>query len=108
MARLPQMPSKAPSFPGASPAEVQLCIMVAPSVRRRVREAAEARGLTLRALVLSALCDASVLERDTDLDLTDRRAALGPAKTRNWRERTAAAATQAAAAPGPPGHTRRP
>lgn len=82
--------------------------MVAPGVRRRVREAAEARGLTLRALVLSALRDAGVLERSTDIDLTDRRAVLGPAKTRSWRERAAATADQAVAAPRPPGRTRRP
>lgn len=104
------MSSKAPPLHATPPAEVQLCIMVAPRVRRRVREAAEARGLTLRALVLSALRDAGVLEGEgsADIDLTDRRAVLGPSKTRSWRERAAATADQVVATHRPPGRTRRP
>ena len=72
-------------------AEVQLCVMVPPAVRKTVRAVAKARGLTLRALVLSALRDAGVLEGLGDVEFADRRASLAAAKARLWREHTAAA-----------------
>lgn len=68
-------------------AEVQLCVMVAPSVRAKVRTAAKARGLTVRALVLSALRDAGVLDNLDDTEFADRRATIAAAKARLWRER---------------------
>lgn len=100
--------SKGPVPPPApdTAAEVQLCVMVAPDIRARVRTAAAARGMTLRALVLGALRDAGVLPGMADGDLADRRAVLAAAKARPWRERGAAAASAAsrgpAADPGAP------
>lgn len=73
--------------------------MVAPAVRTRIRAVAAARGLTVRALVLSALRDAGVLENLGDAELADRRATLAAAKARLWRERGAAAAGPPAASP---------
>jgi hypothetical protein len=91
-------PRTIPEPAGATP-EVQLCVMVAPAVRANVRAAAKARGLTLRALVLSALRDAGVLEGLGNAEVADRRAALAAAKARLWREH-ASAATDAPSAPG--------
>lgn len=75
--------------------------MVAPELRDRVRAAAAARGLTLRALVLRALRDAGVLPGMADADLADRRAVLAAAKARLWREQAAAVSCGLAAADAP-------
>lgn len=95
-------PPRSPSEPASKAAggndEVQLCVMVAPELRDRVRAAAAARGLTLRALVLRALRDAGVLQGVADADLADRRAVLAAAKARLWREHRAAASHGLAAA----------
>lgn len=104
--------SKVPAPPSTldTAAEVQLCVMVAPGVRARVRAVAAARGVTLRALVLGALRDAGVLPGVADADLADRRAVLAAAKARLWREHGAAAAPPGPAAgpdaPGGPGRGR--
>ena len=72
--------------------------MVTPAVRAEVRTIAKARGLTLRALVLSALRDAGVLQGLGDAEFADRRATLAAAKARLWREHAVAAIdTQAVA-----------
>ncbi|WP_176849791.1 hypothetical protein [Belnapia rosea] len=71
--------------------------MVAPPIRARVRAVAKARGLTLRALVLSALRDAGVLDELGDVEFADRRATLAAAKARLWRERGGASVETAAA-----------
>lgn len=98
MPTLHRSPSKPVSKTAGSNDEVQLCVMVAPECRDRVRAAAAARGLTLRALVLRALRDAGVLPGMADADLADRRAVLAAAKARLWREHTAAGACGLAAA----------
>lgn len=88
--------------PAGGAGEVQLCVMVAPDLRDRVRAAAAARGLTLRALVLGALRDAGVLPGMADADLVDRRAVLAAAKARLWREHAGAAPSGSAALDAPP------
>ncbi|MFC7473893.1 hypothetical protein ACFQS7_05985 [Dankookia sp. GCM10030260] len=88
---LTRSPPQTSSGPVSASAEVQLCVMVPPAVRSKVRAAAKARGLTLRALVLSALRDAGVLEGLSEVEFADRRASLAAAKARLWREHTAAA-----------------
>ena len=75
--------------------EVQLCIIVPPDLRCRVKMVAKARGLTQRALVLSALRDAGVLENLPEAELTDRRAVLAATKARLWHEHRAANANSA-------------
>ena len=98
-------PHRFPSKPAAKAAggndEVQLCVMVAPELRDRVRAAAAARGLTLRSLVLKALRDAGVLPGVADADLADRRAVLAAAKATLWREHAATDARGLAAADAP-------
>lgn len=102
------MPSSGLSAPQPTPepagggGEVQLCVMVAPHLRDRVRAAAAARGLTLRALVLGALRDAGVLPGMADADLADRRAVLAAAKARLWREHAAASSSGLEAFDAPP------
>lgn len=75
--------------PAGTALEVQLCVMVAPTVRAKVHATAKARGLTMRALVLSALRDAGVLEEADGAECTDRRATVAAAKARLWREHMA-------------------
>ena len=82
--------------PASAATEVQLCVMIAPAVRSRIRAVAKARGLTVRALVLSALRDAGVLEEFGDAEFADRRATLATAKARLWREHVAAASDTSA------------
>jgi hypothetical protein len=94
-------PETAPEPVGAA-AEVQLCVMIAPAVRAKVRAVAKARGLTLRALVLSALRDAGVLEEFGDAEFVDRRATLAAARAQLWREHVAAASDTSAPPAAPP------
>ena len=97
----PGQPAPKPiTKPAGGAGEVQLCVMVAPELRGRLRAAAAAQGLTLRALVLGALRDAGALPGMADADLADRRAVLAAAKARLWREHTAAASGGLATAHG--------
>lgn len=98
MPPLHRSPSKPASKAAGGNDEVQLCVMVAPELRDRVRAAAAARGLTLRSLVLKALRDAGVLPGMADADLADRRGVLAAAKATLWREHAAAASCGLAAA----------
>ena len=95
-------PSKPAPRAASSADEVQLCVMVTPELRDRVRAAAAARGLTLRSLVLGALRDAGALPGMADADLADRRAVLAAAKARLWREHAAAASRGLAVSDAPP------
>ena len=102
----PHRPSPPVAVSKAATGEVQLCIMVTPAVRDRVRTAASARGLTLRALVLGALRDTGVLRGIADAELADRRAVLASAKARLWREH-AATASSSPGVPHRPGRIRK-
>ena len=101
MPPLHRFPSKPATKAAGGNDEVQLCVMVAPELRDRVRAAAAARGLTLRSLVLKALRDAGVLPGVADADLADRRAVLAAAKATLWREHAAADACGLVAADAP-------